>query len=224
MFDFLFRSAVFHGVPRIKPLVLWLSVAVVILFFLASSVSIDFFVPSQRARQTAVRMQIVAFMAALDAYKSDVGRFPTESEGLAALRMNPGVLGWNGPYLVRNVPTDPWGTAYRYSFWEGTPLVVSLGGGTASGERGISSTNQPLRRSNGREAHVSGGTSERPSLMKRCQIAMGCQPSRVLIDPKIGCQAALLHPEAVTTRLVHMQFNQVLLLPEGAKHRDDTVD
>jgi general secretion pathway protein G len=123
-------------------------VAIIILFFVFTSASVDF-APSGRTRQMAARMQIAALIDALDAYRSDVGDFPTESEGLSALRTNPGVPQWRGPYIVRDVPTDPWGMPYRYSVREGSPLVVSLGGGPAHGERAISSS----RGSNGRKAH-----------------------------------------------------------------------
>lgn len=90
-------------------------------------------------------MQIAAFMAALDAYKSDVASYPSDSEGLSALRTNPGVARWSGPYLRSEVPKDPWGAAYRYSVVGGHPRVFSLGGGSVRGERAVLSV-EPLPR------------------------------------------------------------------------------
>jgi general secretion pathway protein G len=69
------------------------------------------------SRERAAKLQIEAFSSALDIYFIDVGRYPTQSEGLSALVQRPGnVQGWNGPYLRGgNVPDDPWGRDYRYT-------------------------------------------------------------------------------------------------------------
>lgn len=61
---------------------------------------------------TAARTQIDRFLTALEAYRKDVGRFPTTDEGLPALREDPDHAGWNGPYWAKDVPRDPWGVAY----------------------------------------------------------------------------------------------------------------
>jgi general secretion pathway protein G len=55
---------------------------------------------------------------ALDLYLLDVGRYPTQQEGLQALVTNPGGLqSWHGPYLKTTVlPNDPWGRPYQYRF------------------------------------------------------------------------------------------------------------
>lgn len=63
--------------------------------------------------KTAV-VQIKDLEQAVELFKLDVGRFPTSAEGLEALVTNPGVNGWNGPYLRRGLPDDPWGHAFRY--------------------------------------------------------------------------------------------------------------
>ena len=63
--------------------------------------------------KTAV-VQIKDLEQAVELFKLDIGRFPTTAEGLDALVTNPGVNGWNGPYLRRGLPNDPWGNAYRY--------------------------------------------------------------------------------------------------------------
>jgi general secretion pathway protein G len=78
-------------------------------------------------RANFAKMQIVSFMAVLETYRSDVRSFPTEEQGLEALWTDPGVRGWNGPYLSRDVPLDPWGVPYRYSLTGGRPSVSSIG-------------------------------------------------------------------------------------------------
>src|SRR3954462_5567478 len=62
------------------------------------------------------KLQIESFSSSLDLFYLDVGRYPTGSEGLAALAQRPGNTGiWNGPYLKTGaVPTDPWGTHFRF--------------------------------------------------------------------------------------------------------------
>lgn len=69
------------------------------------------------SRERAAKLQIEAFSSALDIFFIDVGRYPVEAEGLAALVEKPSnVQVWNGPYLRGDrVPLDPWGREYRYS-------------------------------------------------------------------------------------------------------------
>lgn len=60
------------------------------------------------------KTQIEMFGQALDSFKLDTGRYPTTSEGLNALVTNPGAQGWDGPYLKKAVPNDPWKKPYQY--------------------------------------------------------------------------------------------------------------
>jgi general secretion pathway protein G len=64
----------------------------------------------------AARIQIQSLSSALDLFNLDTGRYPSTSEGLAALVQSPGnVPAWNGPYLKGGVvPKDPWGANYTY--------------------------------------------------------------------------------------------------------------
>jgi general secretion pathway protein G len=64
----------------------------------------------------AAKIQIESFSSTLDLYYLDVGRYPSTTEGLAALAQRPGgVETWNGPYLKGGVvPNDPWGRPYVY--------------------------------------------------------------------------------------------------------------
>jgi general secretion pathway protein G len=68
------------------------------------------------SRVKTAKLQIESFSSALDLFYIDAGRYPTESEGLAALADRPsGVEMWNGPYVKSGrVPMDPWGHAYQY--------------------------------------------------------------------------------------------------------------
>lgn len=64
---------------------------------------------------TAARTDISNIETALDAFKTDTGRYPTQAEGLKALVQSPpGLANWKGPYLKRIYP-DPFGRPYLYT-------------------------------------------------------------------------------------------------------------
>ena len=69
-----------------------------------------------RAKTGTARIQVDALSAALDSFHLDVGRFPTQAEGLRALVEKPSdALGWDGPYIKkRDSLMDPWRRPYRY--------------------------------------------------------------------------------------------------------------
>ncbi|MBM4139883.1 MAG: type II secretion system protein GspG [Nitrospira sp.] len=60
------------------------------------------------------RNQIELLGQALDQFRLYVGRYPTTGEGLQALMRNPGIRKWEGPYLKKEIPMDPWGRPYIY--------------------------------------------------------------------------------------------------------------
>jgi general secretion pathway protein G len=88
----------------------------------------------------AARIQVESFASSLDLFYLDAGRYPTTSEGLAALAQRPGAIDtWNGPYLRTGlVPNDPWGHAYVYrSPGEHGPYdIISLGSDGQQGGTG----------------------------------------------------------------------------------------
>ena len=88
------------------------------------------------SRVRAAKLQIEAFSSALDIFFIDVGRYPVENEGLAALVQKPSSIQvWNGPYLRgERVPLDPWGRDYRYASDGRTFQISTLGpDGTGAG-------------------------------------------------------------------------------------------
>lgn len=97
------------------------------------------------AKKTAVRQQINSFNTALGAYKLDTSLFPTNEQGLNALRMKPeGVNGWQGPYLPQEVPTDPWNRPYVYKYpgeHGDEPDIISYG---ADGQPGGTDMNEDI--------------------------------------------------------------------------------
>lgn len=92
-----------------------LLVVVAIIGLLAAYVGPKYFSQVGKSEQGLAKAQIDAFSKALDAYRLDVGTFPTTGEGLGALRAQPGsAQGWRGPYLGKAIPADPWGKPYVY--------------------------------------------------------------------------------------------------------------
>lgn len=91
-----------------------LLVVLVIIGLLAAFVGPILYERISPAKQTAARSQIEGFTTALDIYLVDMGQYPTTDQGLEALRRNPGGPGWNGPYLRKEIPLDPWGNPYVY--------------------------------------------------------------------------------------------------------------
>lgn len=67
------------------------------------------------AKSQTAAVQIRDLEQALELYKLDVGRFPATQDGLGALVAKPASAnGWNGPYLRKGLPADPWGNPYYY--------------------------------------------------------------------------------------------------------------
>ena len=94
-----------------------LLVVMVIISLFATVVGQRLFQNVDRAMQTTAKVQISEFESVLDLFRLDVGRYPTVQEGLQALRVQPpNVPRWDGPYLRKDIPLDPWGTPYAYRF------------------------------------------------------------------------------------------------------------
>jgi general secretion pathway protein G len=92
-----------------------LLVVMVIVAMFATVVGGRLFRNVERGRQTVAKQQIAEFESVLDLYRLDVGRYPSTEEGLQALRARPaGTDNWDGPYLRKDVPPDPWGRPYTY--------------------------------------------------------------------------------------------------------------
>jgi len=92
-----------------------LLVVVIILGLLAGLVAPKFFGKLGKSKKGTAKTQIALFGGALDEFRLDVGRYPTTEEGLNSLREKPSNLNkWEGPYLPKSIPKDPWGNDYVY--------------------------------------------------------------------------------------------------------------
>jgi general secretion pathway protein G len=92
-----------------------LLVVVVIIGLLAGYVAPRYFAQVGKSEVQIARAQIDAFEKALEQYRLDTRRVPTSEQGLNALVKKPAnEPSWNGPYLKKEVPLDPWGKPYVY--------------------------------------------------------------------------------------------------------------
>lgn len=108
---------------------------VVTIIALFSAIAYQRLTPAlEQGRRTAAKTQIENLEAALQRFNIDYARFPTEEEGLEALR----------PYLSQEIPMDPWQRPYiyRYPGEHGPePDVMSYG---ADGEEGGEGPNEDV--------------------------------------------------------------------------------
>lgn len=113
-----------------------LLIVLVIIGLLAALVGPTLYKQISPAKTSVAKAQIENFMSALDAYFIDTGAFPTTQQGLAALREKPTTANnWNGPYLKKELPNDPWGNPYVYKSpgRNGGYEILSLGSDGALG-------------------------------------------------------------------------------------------
>src|SRR5689334_789315 len=92
-----------------------LLVVIVIIGLLAGYVAPRYFAQVGKSEVQVAKAQIASIEKALDQYRLDTRRYPTTEQGLEALMTKPAnEANWNGPYLKRAIPSDPWGKPYIY--------------------------------------------------------------------------------------------------------------
>lgn len=94
-----------------------LLVVILIIGLLTGIVAPRFLNQISKSEVTTAKAQIDAFEKALQAFRIDMGRYPTAGEGLQGLMTAPpNEPRWRGPYLKDAIPLDPWGSPYRYAY------------------------------------------------------------------------------------------------------------
>ena len=90
-------------------------VVIAMIALLASLVAPKLFNKLGSAKTKTAKVQIQMVETALDAFRLDFGRYPTESEGITILWIKPeNQIQWDGPYLPKPLKLDPWGHPYVY--------------------------------------------------------------------------------------------------------------
>ncbi len=116
-----------------------LLVVMVIIGLLVGYVAPMYFKQVGKSEVKVTRAQIESFGKALDQYRLDTGHYPTTEQSLQALVVKPTEEArWDGPYLKKGVPLDPWGAAYIYKRpgTKGEYDIISLGKDSAPGGTG----------------------------------------------------------------------------------------
>lgn len=104
------KQRIQHGFTLLE-----LLVVMVIIGLLAGYVAPRYFAQVGRAEVKTARAQIDALEKGLDQYRLDTGHYPSTEQGLTALFTRPSdEPKWEGPYLKKGVPADPWGHPYQY--------------------------------------------------------------------------------------------------------------
>ena len=114
-------------------------IVMVILGLLAALVGPRMFGKVGKSKQKAAKSQIALLETSLDTYRLDMGKYPAGDEGLQVLREKPeDSENWDGPYLAKEVPLDPWGNAYVYVCpgEHGDYDIISLGADKNPGGEG----------------------------------------------------------------------------------------
>lgn len=90
-------------------------VVLAIIALIAAVVGPRVFAQLDRSKTTAARLQAKAVKSALETMRIDIGRLPTQQEGLNLLMQGDpsAVPGWQGPYM-ETLPSDPWARPYVY--------------------------------------------------------------------------------------------------------------
>jgi len=114
-------------------------VVIVIIALIAAVLTPSLLGQLSRARAKTAALQLDTTAASLEMFKDDMGRLPTEQEGLKALITDPGAEGWLGPYLKTNKSlNDPWGHPLIYTVGsDGSATVTLLGADGKVGGKGV---------------------------------------------------------------------------------------
>lgn len=95
-----------------------LIVVIAIIATLAAIVGPAIFSNVGDAKTNSARSQIEILSLALNSYRLHNDNYPSQEQGLQALRTMPTTgeipKNWRGPYLTRELPSDPWGRPYIY--------------------------------------------------------------------------------------------------------------
>jgi general secretion pathway protein G len=93
-----------------------LLIVMVIIGLLAGLVGPKMFGKVDTSKQKTAKTQISLLETALDMYRLDMGSYPTTEMGIRVLREKPDSSNkWDGPYLPKEIPVDPWGNPYHYA-------------------------------------------------------------------------------------------------------------
>jgi len=111
-------------------------IVVIIMSLIATLIVPRLFKKVEKSKKQITKTQIVMVENAIKMFKLDTGRYPTSAEGLEALMKQPdNCNNWDGPYLEKGIPKDPWGREYIYVY-PGKSYLFELSSLGADGQPG----------------------------------------------------------------------------------------
>lgn len=88
-----------------------LLIVIAIMGLIVSLVAPEMFSKLDSSKQKTALAQMKMLQTSIDTYRLDVGDFPENLDELIKSEKK----GWDGPYLPKDVPLDPWGNPYVIS-------------------------------------------------------------------------------------------------------------
>lgn len=116
-------------------------IVVIVLSLIATLVVPKFFKKVEQSKRKIAKIQISLIENGIKLFKLDTGRYPSTDEGLKALLEKPAnAPNWDGPYLEKGLPKDPWKRDYTYIYPGNKYIyeIYSLGADGKSGGEGES--------------------------------------------------------------------------------------
>jgi len=119
-------------------------IVVIIMSLIATLIVPRLFKKVESSKQRIAKTQIILIENAVKMFKLDTGRYPSTAEGLKALMDKPaGINQWDGPYLEKGIPKDPWGRDYLYVY-PGKNYVFEITSLGADGQEGGEDENKDI--------------------------------------------------------------------------------
>jgi general secretion pathway protein G len=119
-------------------------IVVIIMSLIAALVVPRLFKKVEKSKAQIAKTQIIMIENAVKMFKLDIGRYPGTEEGFKALLVKPGnAANWDGPYLEKRLPKDPWGRDYAYTY-PGKNYVFEIVSFGADGKEGGEDENKDV--------------------------------------------------------------------------------
>ncbi|HOY22492.1 MAG TPA: type II secretion system major pseudopilin GspG [Cellvibrio sp.] len=123
-------------------------VVLVIIGLIAGLVGPNLFRQADKAKIQTAETQVKMIRGSIHTLRLDIGRLPTQEEGLKILMQKPSdervAQFWNGPYIDGGVPLDPWKREYVYSATASEFEPFSLYSMGADGQQGGDGDNKDI--------------------------------------------------------------------------------
>ncbi len=111
-------------------------IVVMIMSLIATLVVPQLFKKVESSKKKIAKTQIILLENAFKMFKLDTGRYPSSEEGFKILMNNTGnISNWDGPYLEKGIPKDPWDKEYHYVY-PGKNYIFEIYSFGADGKKG----------------------------------------------------------------------------------------